>query len=230
MKLLITCEHGGNNIPHQYNIYFKNKKKLLNTHRGYDLGALDLAKLIYEITDSQFYYSTISRSLIELNRSLHHPNLFSEVTKQFNGSEKQKIISKYYLPFRTKVEDYIKSKTVNDTVLHLSIHSFTPTLNGKVRNTDIGLLYDPKHKREKEYSKKLKECLKLIIPGLKVRFNYPYLGTMDGFTKYLRKVFSSRIYKGIEIEVNQKFYLRSQKEKILFQQLIVKGIKLSLRK
>jgi hypothetical protein len=37
-----------------------------------------------------------------------------------------------------------------------------------------------------------------------VRYNYPYLGKMDGFTTYLRKQFISN-YIGIELEVNQKY-------------------------
>ena len=28
-------------------------------------------------------------------------------------------------------------------VIHISSHSFTPELNGKVRRADVGLLYDP---------------------------------------------------------------------------------------
>jgi hypothetical protein len=39
---------------------------------------------------------------------------------------------------------------------------------------------------------------------LRVRRNYPYLGTADGLVSFLRKEFSSELYIGIEIELNQK--------------------------
>ena len=39
---------------------------------------------------------------------------------------------------------------------------------------------------------------------LKVRYNYPYLGSADGFATYLRKQFPE-YYIGIELEVNQKW-------------------------
>jgi hypothetical protein len=40
-------------------------------------------------------------------------------------------------------------------------------------------------------------------PELTLRLNYPYRGTADGFTVYLRHRFPSAAYLGIEIEVNQ---------------------------
>ena len=35
--------------------------------------------------------------------------------------------------------------------------------------------------------------------------NFPYLGTDDGFTTYLRTKFADADYAGIELEVNQIF-------------------------
>ena len=203
MKLILTCEHGGNNIPEAYEKYFKNKA-VLKTHRGYDLGALDLFKTLESLSYTS-YCSKTSRSLVELNRSLHHKNLFSEFTKDLPNIETAEIISTYYLPYRLAVENNIKSYIENgETVLHLSIHSFTPILNNIERNCDIGLLFDSSKKAEKCFCKQFKTDLLKQNPSLKVRFNYPYLGKADGFTTHLRKQFPTN-YLGIEIEVNQKF-------------------------
>ncbi|MGZ5244731.1 MAG: N-formylglutamate amidohydrolase, partial [Bacteroidia bacterium] len=46
-------------------------------------------------------------------------------------------------------------------------------------------------------------------PELTVKFNYPYLGTDDGFTTHLRKLFPDEKYAGVEIEINQKYPLGS---------------------
>ena len=89
------------------------------------------------------------------------------------------------------------------------MHTFTPKLNEEIRNTDIGLLYDPTRSEEKEFSKKFKQNIKNHNPDLKIRFNYPYLGKADGFTTYLRKKFPEN-YLGIELEVNQKFVSQNQ--------------------
>lgn len=203
MKLVLTCEHGGNEIPETFKKHFKNKA-VLKTHRGFDLGALDLYKSLEPLVDVS-YFSTTSRLLIELNRSLHHNQLFSEFIIGLSNTEKTKIIETHYLPYRTSVENSIKNQIDNgDVVLHLSIHSFTPHLNNKNRNCDIGLLYDSTKKDEQQFCKQLKTELLNQDSNLNVRFNYPYLGTADGFTTYLRKQFPKH-YLGIEIEVNQNF-------------------------
>jgi predicted N-formylglutamate amidohydrolase len=204
MTLVLTCEHGGNEIPDNYQFVFHNASKLLQTHRAYDLGALDVFEFLKDL--SQFsIYSKTSRLLIELNRSLHHVHLFSEITKSLPEEHKKSIIKTYYLPYRNQVESKIsKHLSNNELVLHLSIHSFTPNLNDVERHCDIGLLYDSSKTSEKEFSKVLKSQLKIENPDLNVRFNYPYLGKADGFTTYLRKQYPKH-YIGIEIEINQKF-------------------------
>jgi predicted N-formylglutamate amidohydrolase len=203
VKLVLTCEHGGNEIPSNYKKCFKNLA-VLKTHRAYDLSALDAFQYLKPLADvSQF--STKSRLLVELNRSLHHRNLFSEFTKHLTEIEKTEIINTYYLPYRNAVESGIKNYIEGgQSVLHLSIHSFTPILNGDVRHCDIGLLFDSSKQSEKLFSKKLKSKILTQNPNLNVRYNYPYLGKADGFTTYMRKQCPNN-YLGIEIEINQKF-------------------------
>jgi predicted N-formylglutamate amidohydrolase len=202
--LIVTCEHGGNEIPDHYKFVFNNAEDVLKTHRGYDLGALSVFKHLEELAQYS-YYSNTSRLLIELNRSLHHNHLFSEFTKPLKLEYKKDIISNYYLPYRNAVEsEILKHTKENQQVVHLSIHTFTPQLNDIERSCDIGLLFDSKRPDERQLSEVLKKQLHTIHPNYNVRFNYPYLGKADGFTTYLRKQFKTN-YIGIEIEINQKF-------------------------
>ncbi len=202
MKLVLSCEHGGNEIPGKYQNLFLGKEEVLKTHRGFDFGTLDLfehLKTIVVFSKS----NSVSRLLIDCNRSLQHPKLFSEFTKDLSLSEKENIIQKYYLAYRFPIEKFIQNEIEKrNKIFHISLHSFTPELNEETRNNDIGLLYDPKRFREKELCKALKLQLLDQSPDLKIRFNYPYLGTADGFTSYLRKKFPSN-YFGIELEINQ---------------------------
>ncbi|GAL91085.1 N-formylglutamate amidohydrolase [Jejuia pallidilutea] len=204
MKLILTCEHAGNKIPEFYKHYFKPGENVLKTHRGIDLGAFDVFKALEPISDWAFYNNK-SRLLIELNRSQHHPQLFSEFTRQFSKEEKEKLINLYYLPYRNAVKKainiYVNQK---ETVLHVSVHSFTPQLNGVTRNCDIGLLFDSRLQKEKTVAIAFKEKIKALHPNLNVRFNYPYLGKADGFTTFLRKEFP-QYYLGLELEINQNF-------------------------
>jgi predicted N-formylglutamate amidohydrolase len=204
MKIVLTCEHGGNAVPEHQQHLFSSNKQILHTHKGLDLGALDLFNTLKPLADFSIA-STTSRLLIELNRSLHHKNLFSEFSKSLSTSAKKELIASYYLVYRNEVENNIRNYiTKGDDVLHISVHSFTPILNSIERNCDIGLLYDSSHTNEKAFSQLLKKKILAQNPLLNVRYNYPYLGKMDGFTTYLRKQFTSN-YIGIEIEVNQKY-------------------------
>ncbi|WP_299821952.1 N-formylglutamate amidohydrolase [uncultured Pontibacter sp.] len=207
LKLLLTCEHGGNQVPVAYQSLFQEHQEELKSHQGYDIGALELFRELEDLGDISFYAET-SRLLVELNRSLHHKRLFSDYTRYLADSDKNFILKNYYYPYRDKVEQLVHDFVMaGRTVLHIAIHSFTPVLNGEERHADIGLLYDPKRKREQAFCREWRQALYKGSPELLVRNNYPYLGISDGLPTYLRKRFKEDEYLGIELEVNQKFPL-----------------------
>ncbi|MGV3538805.1 MAG: N-formylglutamate amidohydrolase [Rufibacter sp.] len=215
-KIVITCEHGGNEIPAAYANLFDGAEEVLNTHRGYDLGALELYKRFASNSDFA-HHSTTSRLLVELNRSLHHPKLFSEFTQALQPKEKEQILKAYYQPYRQQIEQKLTHWVAQgEVILHLSVHSFTPVFDNKVRNADVGLLYDPSREREQLFSAHWRKQFQQRAPWAKVRYNYPYKGTADGFVTHLRKLFPAAHYAGIELEVNQKFPVQ---EPVLWQDL-----------
>ncbi|OKL41611.1 N-formylglutamate amidohydrolase [Pontibacter flavimaris] len=225
LKILITCEHGGNEIPMAYAGLFTTEQELLQSHRGFDKGALELFKELKDLADKTFY-STTSRLLVELNRSLHHKSLFSDISRYLPEKEKELILKEHYQPYRERVEELIYDLTmVGHQVLHISVHSFTPVLNGEERQADIGLLYDPRRQREREFCRAWKKALKEQRPELVVRFNYPYLGIADGFPTYLRRKFTEEQYAGIELEVNQKFPEQGGRQWEQVQQVIRRSLK-----
>lgn len=206
--LLITCEHGGNQIPARYQHLFAGFDAVLQTHRGFDPGALILAKELAKALHAPLFFSTTSRLLIELNRSIGHPRLYSEATRTAPAALRREILEQHYLPYRNQVEAEIAAAIARGRrVIHISSHSFTPELDGKVRNADIGLLYDPARRGETALCQRWQARLKTLLPELKVRRNYPYTGKSDGFTTYLRRRFPAAAYLGIELEMNQKHAL-----------------------
>ncbi|MFA0964811.1 N-formylglutamate amidohydrolase [Roseivirga sp. BDSF3-8] len=199
--ILLSCEHAGNKVPAAYQKLFSQCDNLLQSHRGWDPGALPVAQELSRLIDAKLFTYSYTRLLIEPNRSIHHKNLFSHLSKELPKPRKQDLIDNYYLPYRFKVEKAIEAALPSAIVWHFSIHSFTPELNGQVRNTDIGLLYDPSSNLEKEICLEVKNQLLHHSP-YRVRLNYPYLGKADGFTTYLRRRFPVN-YAGVEIEINQ---------------------------
>lgn len=222
--LIITCEHGGNEIPDAYKEYFAGHESVLASHLGHDPGALELARKLAEAGSAPLFYATTSRLLVELNRSVtNRRTLFSKFISHLSPSEKQAILAEFYVVYRTDVEAAITEKVkAGDAVLHLSIHSFTPVLNGKNRNADLGFLYDPRRKAEKRFARSWAAALSKQSKSLRIRFNYPYLGTADGFTTYLRQRFPEEAYLGLELEVNQKFPLgKSETWQVVQESLVL---------
>ncbi len=208
-QILITCEHATDFIPRIYRDLFP--LYILKTHRAIDFGAKTLAQQLSKKLKVPAYYAKHSRLLVDLNRSLDNKRyLFKSPMRDFSMAQKELILKKYYYPYRNTIEEDIVRMLKNDVpVLHLSIHSFAPILNGKRRTNDVGLLFDPQHKREKEFCLALKKDLQRRLPKMAHRFNVPYKGTSDGFTTWLRKRYKAKPYIGIEIEINQKYPLQS---------------------
>jgi predicted N-formylglutamate amidohydrolase len=205
---LVSCEHGGNRIPPPYRALFRSARRLLASHRGYDAGALAMARALSHALEAPLVASTVSRLLIELNRSPGNPRLYSAVMKSASREMRNAVYKRYYVPYRTKVETAIaRASTGDQHVLHLSSHSFTPELDGVVRRADVGLLYDAGRESEAVLCARWQAALSARVPGLRVRRNYPYNGASDGLTTYLRTRFSGRLYSGVELEINQRYPL-----------------------
>ncbi len=203
-RLLVTCEHGGNRVPVRYRRLFATLKRVLDSHRGLDLGALTVARDLARAFHAPLVPATVTRLLVDLNRSVGHPQLFSEATRNLQAHERARILQTYYLPYRTKVEQTLESMiSRGGSMIHISSHSFTPVLGDQVRSAEIGLLYDPSRKREAELAARWRRALVGMARTWRVRRNYPYRGYNDGLTSHLRRRFPARDYIGLEIEVNQ---------------------------
>ncbi|MDZ7771349.1 MAG: N-formylglutamate amidohydrolase [Balneolaceae bacterium] len=205
-QLVLTCEHAGNRVPERYTDVFRNDAPVLETHRGYDIGALELTQAIAEACEVEPHLHTVTRLLVDLNRSLHNPTAFSEYVRDFEQEDRSELVRRYYHPHRNRVEEIIRSLLARgEQVLHLSVHTFTPVMRGEERQADAGLLFDPSRALEKDFCRAWKASILRKRPELRVRYNYPYRGTMDGFSTALRRRYGPAEYMGVELEVNQKF-------------------------
>ncbi|HLF10126.1 MAG TPA: N-formylglutamate amidohydrolase, partial [Gammaproteobacteria bacterium] len=132
-------------MPAEYARLFTRAGRVLDSHRGLDYGALEMARAFAKKLDAPLVSATTTRLLVDLNRSPHHRNVFSEFSRVLTAAERETAIAKHYFPYRTKVEGVVAAAVQSGAaVLHVSSHSFTPMLNGETRRTDLGLLYDPR--------------------------------------------------------------------------------------
>lgn len=203
--ILLSCEHASNQVPPHLSAFFHGAQIALKTHRGFDLGAQEICQELEERMHCPSYYGSLSRLVVDLNRSEHHPKVFSQWTEGLNPVEKEYLLDSVHRPFRKQVLEAIQGlRASGQTVLHLSIHSFTPVLNGELRNNDLGFLYDPTRKAEQRLAIQWEKNVE-AKGHLRVRRNYPYRGISDGHVTDLRKRFKDG-YLGFEIEWNQALF------------------------
>ncbi len=206
--LVITCEHGGCEVPALYESLFAGQEALLQTHRGWDRGALVLARELAEALKAPLFFATTTRLLIDLNRSIGHRQLHSEVTRSLPLAMRRDIAARHYQPYRDTVESKVaRLVAAGQRVVHIASHSFTPELDGVVRQADVAWLYDPQRPGERVLADQWLAALARQRPDLKLRRNYPYEGKGDGLASLLRKRYSPDRYVGIELEVNQRFVI-----------------------
>jgi predicted N-formylglutamate amidohydrolase len=227
--LLITCEHGGNRIPVRYRPLFAGRKSLLESHRGHDPGALNMARELAHHFRAPLVYATVSRLLVDLNRSIGHRALYSDATRGLSAVEHARILGRHYLPYRSKVEALVdKAIAAGHRVVHVASHSFTPVLDGRVRNADIGLLYDPARPGERALCAQWARALAAAVRPLRVRRNYPYQGRNDGLTRRLRQQHRATHYVGVELEINQKHLVAQRRFAAAIRRAVVGSLQTAL--
>lgn len=225
---MFTCEHGGREVPRAFAALFAHREALLASHRGWDAGALVLARHLAAAFDAPLHASTTTRLLVDLNRSIGHPQLFSEFTRPLASASRQDIVERHYRPHRLAVEaDIINRAASGGRVIHIASHSFTPTLHGVPRQADVAWLYDPRRPGEVAVARAWRQALAQQAPGLRLRRNYPYQGRADGLTASLRRQLPPSDYVGIELEVNQAL-LRQRVAWSRLKALLVESLRAAL--
>lgn len=207
--VVVTAEHASLKIPDRYSGLGLSAEQQ-ESHIAWDEGSRALSREIARQLSAPLVEGAVSRLVIDLNRSLHHRRVIPAVAfgvrvpgnEELPAEERARRIALYYEPFRSTTLTEI-SRGVKSTgrCVHVSVHTFTPRLNGVVRPLDVAVLYDPGRKREARLGKRL--AARFAAAGFRVRRNFPFRGVADGHTTWLRKKFSDKAYAGIEIEVNQ---------------------------
>jgi predicted N-formylglutamate amidohydrolase len=212
-EIFFSCEHSDNRVPRRFRKRFQGSERLLASHRGYDTGAGALAMAMAAACGVKPACYPWTRLLIDANRSLTSRSLFSAVSKKLPEPDRRFLVESLYLPYRTAVEKRLHRPLKNGAcVIHVSVHTFAPDLNGLIRTADIGFLYDPSRLPESRLCKIWKSVLHQRQNRMRIRMNYPYRGVSDGLVSALRGTLSGFNFVGLELEVNQKWVLSERSQ------------------
>ncbi len=204
--LVITCEHASNRIPRPI-ATTDDDRAWLATHWGWDIGARTLSRELVRRSRSYAVLARFSRLLCDPNRPPNHRDFIRKETEgwslTFNRTlEEQEIArrqTQYFDAYHAAVDSAIRTRMARpgsgDVVL-LSMHSFTPIWNGRMRAMDIGVLFD----KFEPIAQRL--CEELTKEGFQTALNEPY-SALDGLNYAVGRHGTAHGLVYLELEVNQ---------------------------
>ncbi|MGD9762870.1 MAG: N-formylglutamate amidohydrolase [Candidatus Binatia bacterium] len=199
--LVLTCEHASVDVPPEYQ-HLGLSAAEINEHIGWDIGAAPVTQELSRVLGVPAVLSGASRLLVDCNRALTDPDLIPHVScgvpipgnAQIDPPERAVRLARFYEPYHAAVDAELAR---HPGAMLLSVHSFTPSLNGQVRAFDVGVLFDAF------------EWLAAMLAdgisrtGFSVRMNEPYSG-LAGL------IFSARSHgrrhgvRYLELEINNR--------------------------
>lgn len=183
-RWLITCDHAANTVPPCVGGGSLGLPHTdMNRHIAYDIGAAGVSRALADALDAPAVLSNFSRLVIDPNRGLNDPTL---LMKLYDGSvipanrtadavEKARRVDAFYAPYDNALAGLAARQ--DDTVI-VSIHSFTPQLNGRApRPWHIGVLYGEDRRLSDPFMDLLRGDTDLCVGD-----NEPYIGYFPGDT------------------------------------------------
>jgi len=149
---LLVCDHASNRVPLRLGTLGLDAVQLAD-HIGWDPGAADVARRLSGYLDAPLVLSGYSRLVIDCNRPIRSAESIPEQTdgvpvpgnRGLSQDQRESRTDALFRPYHGAIDRLLDSRPQRPTLL-LSIHSFTPILNGRTRPWQIGVSYG--HKRE----------------------------------------------------------------------------------
>ncbi|MEZ5868438.1 MAG: N-formylglutamate amidohydrolase [Defluviimonas denitrificans] len=172
--LLLICEHAGQAVPARLSGLGVTQDQL-DAHIGWDIGAAGVTRRLAKALDAPAVLQTYSRLVIDCNRPPEAADSMPEVSdghvipgnRGLTVADRQARIDEIFAPYQAAVADMLDRAPFRATV---SIHSFTPRMNGFDRPWDIGFLF----RRDEATSTRIARTLAAQAPELTIGMNQPY--------------------------------------------------------
>ncbi|KXG86165.1 N-formylglutamate amidohydrolase [Agrobacterium bohemicum] len=182
-RVLLVCEHASHTLPASFGTLGLSDD-VLESHIAWDPGALAVARLLSASLDATVIYQNYSRLIYDCNRPPESPSAMPATSEIYdipgnaNLSEAERFArtAALYIPFHDRISDLVAAR---DSVVLVTMHSFTPVYHGKRRDVEIGLLHD--------VDARLVDAMldHVESENFQVERNQPY-GPEDGVTHTLR--------------------------------------------
>jgi predicted N-formylglutamate amidohydrolase len=147
-RWLVTCDHATNHVPGSVaGGRLGLTPEDMQRHIAYDVGAAGVTRHLAELLNARAILSNFSRLVIDPNRGESDPTLLMRLydgtiipaNRHADTHEITRRLNAFHRPYHAALAGLAAER--DDTVI-VSIHSFTPNLNGQpMRPWQIGVLY-----------------------------------------------------------------------------------------
>ncbi len=178
--VLILCDHASRHIPPVLDGLGLPPEQLTR-HIAWDIGAAEVSRRLAGLLDAPAVLCGTSRLVIDCNRPFwadtsippHSDGIVIPGNARLDQTESQRRIAHYFHPYHDAIARRIQAQLTNGAPLALvSIHSFTPVMDGFERPWHVGMLWDQDDRLAAPLVRKLRQD-----PDLCVGENKPYDGS-----------------------------------------------------
>lgn len=150
MPLLLVCDHASCRFPFALGDMGLDPFAR-RCHLAIDIGAGSLTEHLAKSLGVTAVLAQYSRLIVDCNRQLMDPGAFLEFgdgilvpgNRNLTQSDKDRRADAIYWPYHHAIDAQIKRlQVVGPPPAFISMHSFTPVMNGVPRNVEIGVLWD----------------------------------------------------------------------------------------
>lgn len=176
--LLLVCDHASRQIPNSLGTMGVDCHAI-HGHLGSDIGAGRLTTSLARSLSATAVLCQYSRLVIDCNRRLNDAEAFLQFgdgmsipgNVDLHADDRQSRIDEIYRPYHNAISQQIGRLTEQVRApLFISIHSFTPILDGADRPWEIGVLWDADRPTAKLFVEGFRQA------GFIVGDNEPYSG------------------------------------------------------
>jgi predicted N-formylglutamate amidohydrolase len=209
---VLICEHASNHVPEclgDLGLSDTDRKR----HIAWDIGAAGVAREMSRILDAPLFLQRYSRLVYDCNRSPENPAAMPEKSEVFDvpgnlnlsADDKLARTKSIYRPFLDAITSFLDERAASARpAIPISVHSFTPAYFGKMREVQIGLLF--------EHHDGVARDLEKLFLGYDTRLNEPY-GPEHGVMHLMNQIAAPRGLAHLMLEIRNDLISDPYQEK-----------------
>ncbi|MEZ5831561.1 MAG: N-formylglutamate amidohydrolase [Dongiaceae bacterium] len=178
-ELVMFCDHAGRAFPGRLGTLGLGPREL-DQHIAWDIGIAGLGRRLAKSLDAPFFMTAYSRLVIDCNRHLDDPTSMPQESDRvrvpgnrgLSAADRRQRQEEIFRPYHAALAREIEGRiAAGRTPVIISLHSFTPVMNGFQRPWHVGVLWNRDARMPVPLMRRLAE-----EPGLVVGDNEPYSG------------------------------------------------------